>query len=201
VAGLPAHCPHCGHTFISTDLSGIDARIIINSVAVECPRCGKSADVLDGQYDFVGNAINVSGAPKKTIEILTALQTALRAAQAGEREQEILAKIGKASPELAVEAQDAVRKGGIYLLILLLLALLHGCTQNIHESVDWNELVDQAHTYITGSDPYPIERTHTEAQESDDKSPKMSRQLRRQQERQSRKQQKQVARQPSRKDG
>ena len=161
-------------------------------VAVTCPRCGKSADVLDAQYDFVGNAINVSGASKKTIEIFTALQTWLRAAQGGEQEQEILAEIEKASPELAFKAQDAVRKGGISLLILLLLTLLHGCTQNIHETVDWNELVDQAHSYITGSDPYPIVRNHTEAQESDDKSPKMTRQQRRKQERQSRKQGRQV---------
>jgi hypothetical protein len=203
-----AHCPHCGHIFVTNVISGRRARISVHSVGTPCPRpgCGKIANLLDADYDydFLGNA-KMSSASPETIKVMKALQAALQAAVraegSGDSEDKIIEDLQIDSPEFAVAARGVVRRCGIGTLILALLFLLNSCSKNLTATLNWNELVDQLHVYTTGSEPYPIVQNHTEAQENNDSSAQMSRQQRRRQERQSRKQQKQGARQPSRKDG
>jgi hypothetical protein len=194
-----AHCPNCGHTFVTNVISGRGGRISVRSVGTPCPRCGEIANLLDADYDydFLGNA-KMSSASPETVQIMgtlqAALQAALRAERSGSGEDKIIEDLHAASPEFAEAARGIVNKGGIGPLILLLFLLLTSCSKNSSATLNWNELLDQFHVYATGSTPYPIAENHTEAQENNDTAPRMSRQQRRQQERQSRKTQKQGAR-------
>jgi ribosomal protein S27AE len=185
---LPAHCPHCGAFFLSPIAGMPGASVTIHAVGTSCPRCGKSADVLDGTFDFLANAIHVKSAPPKTLGILHALQDVLSQAQKGADEQEIIQALSKESPELAHAASDVIKRGGVSALIALLIYLLASCSANIEQTLDWNELVDQAHVYLIGADPYPLGESRTQDQETREPSQQTSRQQRRHRERQSKKQ-------------
>jgi hypothetical protein len=157
----------------------------LTSAVSQCPNCGRQAAGLDGTYDFVGNAITVLKAPQRTLEILKALQDALRAARAGEPEDKVLAHIAKAAPSLAIAIRQETRKGGRGLLTLLILLLLAHCSSEA--TLDVNQLVDQVHVYMTGAEPYPgIERKETASPSERKAGP--NRQQRRKQEHQSKKQ-------------
>jgi hypothetical protein len=191
MTGLPAHCSHCGSFFISTSFQFENSTdITFEDIGVRCRRCGKEANGIDGTFDFVENAIRVKQAPPKTIEILKALQGAIAAARAGADQEAIVDELQRQSPEFAGLARQAIRKGGLASLIAILLYLLTSCSANVHQTLDWNELVDQAHSYMTGADPYPLQGNHIQDQATDEQTPHISRQQRRQQERQTKKLQK-----------
>lgn len=190
MAGLPAHCDHCGLTFVSNFISVENARdITFQDIAISCPRCGGTAHGVDGRFDFLGEAIKVKSAPPRTLAILEVLQEALRAAQAGEEADRILARMEQAAPEFAPAAHAAVKKGGLVTLIALLVYLLTNCSAHVQQSLDWNQLIDQAHVYLTGSDPYPGLGQKEARSSEPERKRELSRQQRRQQERQAKKQQ------------
>lgn len=154
--GAPAYCSHCGTVFRSRALGFTDSiGMTVSNIQETCPKCGKRADVLDGTFDFVGDAIKVRKAPPQTIEILAALQEALRAAQGGKSTDEVLAPIKKQSPQLATEAESVIKKHGRTALIVVLLTMLAQCS-NLQMTADLNKLIDQMHVYATGKDPYPF---------------------------------------------
>jgi hypothetical protein len=191
MTGLPAHCSHCGLFFISNLFQVENSTdITFKDIGVSCPRCGKMANGIDGTFDFVENAIRVKQAPPKTLEILKALQDAVASAMAGADENTIVEELQRKSPEFAELASLTLQKSGLVSLIFLLVYLLTSCSANIDQTLDWNKLVDQAHVYITGSDPYPLGETRTQGQATDEHPQHMSKQQRRQQERQSKKLQK-----------
>jgi plasmid stabilization system protein ParE len=144
------------------------------------------ARMIDGTFDFIGDAITVRAAPARTIAILTALQGALRAAQGGQKETEVVDELRKASPEFAAVAQTAISKGGLHTLIVLLVLLLANCSMKLDQTLDWNRLIDQAFQYLGGETPAGPERKEA-SQSEPEQPPKLSRQQRRQQERQSKK--------------
>jgi predicted Zn finger-like uncharacterized protein len=147
MTGLPAHCPHCGLFFISTSIRIADnVTVAFSNMLVRCPRCKKDANGLDGTFDFVDNAIRIRQAPPKTIEILKALQDAAAAATAGADQDAIVEELQRKSPEFAEAARQAIHKGGLASLIVLLVYLLTSCSANVRQTLDWNELVDQAHS-------------------------------------------------------
>ncbi len=192
MAGLPCHCPYCGLVFVSDFMSfNNSSNITFHRVGVACPNCGNTAGAIDGTFDFVGNSIRVIDAPPRTIAILSILQTALSESQQGKPEAEVISKIEKASPELALAIQKKVSASGKPILIGLLLTLLAGCSMNT--TLDWNQLVDQVHVYATGSDPYPTGAIQSQSEAT----PKISRQQRRYKERQAKKQQRQTEPRPS----
>jgi hypothetical protein len=115
----------------------------------------------------------------------------MSSAKAGADPETIITEIERNSPELANAARLAVSRGGILSLIALLFSLLVSCSSNISQTLDWNEIVDQAHVYMTGADPYPLQGgTRTQGPAIDEPEQQISRQQRRHQERQSKKQQK-----------
>jgi hypothetical protein len=183
--GVPAHCPQCGFLFFS-NLFGVknSAGITIRNISLSCPRCGHMAQALEGtfDFDFVGNATMIRNASPQTINLLRVLQEALRTAQAGHDESEVVSALEKESPEFAHLLKDSLKIGG---LVSLLLALLFTCSTNVQQSLDWNQLIDQARVYLTGAEPYPgLEKPEIRPPKTSQK-PTLSRQQRRQQERRS----------------
>ncbi|WP_143279127.1 hypothetical protein [Bradyrhizobium sp. C9] len=153
--------------------------------------------MIDGTFDFVSNAIRVKSAPARTLAILSVLQSALRDAEQGKPDAEVLSRIETASPELAGAIQKKVSASAKPILASLLFALLAGCSMNT--TLDWNKLIDQVHVYATGADPYPQTSRPAESQSRPEEKPKMSRQQQRHKERQAKKQRRQSERQSSKK--
>lgn len=163
----------------------------IANVGVICPNCSKMARLIDGNYDFVNYAITVRTADPRDVEILKILQTALRAAMNNDSSGATIAHLAAASPEFAKYAQEAATKFGIPTLILVLYALLYSCSTQAN--LNWNELVDQFHVYLTDAAPYPSEERR-DAQENMPQRPQaLNRHQRRQQEHRAKKQQRQTA--------
>jgi hypothetical protein len=181
MVGIPAHCPHCGRVFVSSAFSfGLAATVVLENNKTNCPFCGKTADIVDGTFNFLGNVVQVTNAPPRTIAIIKVLQAALNAAQQGEPDTKVLDKIKDASPELADQIQKATVASGKPLVGLLLLLLAGNCSIATNTSPDWNQLVDQVRVYATGGDPYPGLGNSAE-------KTKMNRHQRRSQERQTKK--------------
>lgn len=56
---VPVHCPACGLRFSSRMFSFTDpSNVTLSGNRESCPQCGEMADIQDGTYDFVGNAIS-----------------------------------------------------------------------------------------------------------------------------------------------
>jgi hypothetical protein len=120
MAGVPAHCPHCGRVFVSSLINfGPGTTLTLRNVGVSCPFCRQIANAVDGTFDFVGNLIRVQNAPPRSVAILQVLQSALLAAEKGEPEAKVLGTIKEASPELAEQIQKATVASGKPLLGLL----------------------------------------------------------------------------------
>jgi len=189
------HCENCGLVFQSQAFrfeGSIGVTLVGNTES--CPRCGKDARFLDGEFDFLDNAIKVLKAPQRTIDVIEALQQALRAAQAGKTEDEVVAPLEKAAPEIAATSRNIAKKGGLGLLAAILLATLAQCASNTHTTLDINRLFDQVYAAISGK---PLISTPQKLQPnspSEQKEP-LSRQQRRLQERQTKKLQQSNARQ------
>lgn len=199
--GVPARCLQCRHTFVSRAfvIEGI-SNVSLSGNSVNCPRCGGTAKLVEGTFDFVDDTIRAKVATKESLDILATLKLALADAQNGNKTTEqIIGDIKQKSPELAESFQTIVNKdkGGLAALAAAILYLITSCTQNTHATLDTNLAIDQLHTYATGAAPYPFEefrhqeRAHTQSQASDEQrtSTPISRQQKRQQERQSKKRQ------------
>lgn len=151
------------------------------------------AEGIDGTFDFVGNAIRVSNAPPRTIELLSALQGALRKAEQNKPAAEVISEIEQTSPELASAIQKKVSSTGAHILAGLLVTLLAGCSMST--TLDLNVLLDQIHVYATGAEPYAADSVQPRSEETH----RTSRQQRRHIERQAKKQQRQNEQRHSRK--
>jgi hypothetical protein len=156
---IPAYCEHCGYVFdpgaISVQGTG---SVKLIGMTTNCPRCGKAARILDGTFDVVGSNLRVANAPETTRKIFEILGLAIRESVSGKADEEIIKQIEKISPELAKAAREFTFKSGSG-IIMLLLFLLSFCQNNlkidVHQEINWNQLVDQANVYVTGHDPYP----------------------------------------------
>src|SRR4051812_9814724 len=97
--GIPAHCNDCGAFFISPMIGmAAGATVTLSNMGTNCPNCGGSASFLDGTFDFVGNALRISNPSPRALAILSALQEALRAANAGKPVEEAVAPLQNVSP-------------------------------------------------------------------------------------------------------
>ncbi|MFB0490172.1 hypothetical protein ABIE45_002758 [Methylobacterium sp. OAE515] len=203
--GLPAQCERCGHIFLS-DVQF--EHITINNARgfiFRCPECGGDAPGLDGSFSFSEDNTTIKYATSDTQTKLKALRQALKAAQENKSIEEVIAPLQEASPQLAELTASAARRGGMATVAALLLYLVASCSQNTKGTMNWNQLVDQGHVYMTNAAPYPGLGTASEPQstgtveEGQQSRPEErsgpSRQQRRQQERQAKKQQQRIGRQ------
>jgi hypothetical protein len=94
---------------------GFASTVVLKNNRTNCPFCGQTAHLIDGTFDFMGNAVLVRDAPPQTIAILEILQAALTSAHKGEPNAKVLDKIKGASPELAREIHQATASSGMNL--------------------------------------------------------------------------------------
>ncbi len=192
----PARCRACGSVFYSgfaADLGGCGS-ITLKGCKTNCPSCGGTADIIDGTFDFVGNAIRLQNPSSELIAVLTALQSALRAAQNGDIEA-TEAALREAPSNVAEAAILLIQRYGLRPFTFMLMFLLTSCSTEA--TLDVNKIVDQFHVYITGAQPYPFEtkdtndatKTHIDAPKNDAPTGSISRQQQRQLNRQSQKRQ------------
>src|SRR5687768_10859455 len=76
---FPAFCPACGFIFQSRLLSigGNVTGLSLEGNKETCPRCGEWADVLEGEFNVVGDTIEVLDASDLNRERLARLQAIL----------------------------------------------------------------------------------------------------------------------------
>jgi len=95
---LKCFCDACGLSFVNSSLiggDGITGTVKLRGNAVQCPRCGRMARVLDGTYNFVGESAKAfRGASYEQLEQLRAVAKAaaegvINAHEAKERAEEI----------------------------------------------------------------------------------------------------------------
>ena len=171
MAGIPAQCTICGLIFVNPQLIdvGENAGITVSGIGTFCPKCGGYAFMAEGLFENAAGIMRVSNAPPRTIAIVKALQTALKASIAGAGDDEVLADLASISPEIE-NAIRHVRTGRDVALSVVLFAMLTTCVSNTKVSVnlDVNQLVDQFYSSVSSSGqletPYKIMRHQEPAQ-------------------------------------
>ena len=123
----PAHCQSCDAFFFSTMMRFENARgISFTNTRVQCPKCGAMAQILDGTYDFVDNAIHLLAGPATTAATLRQIAALLEAARTrGDTREELrstLATHGDAIGSLG----DLLPSGRaeLYAFVAMVLALI-----------------------------------------------------------------------------
>lgn len=99
---IPALCSHCGLLFAKTNFIAGTATVTFVGGHVRCPNCRAWADILDGTYQLMGDAVRVLAATKPTAEILRKLADSLNEARKRKASpEEIFATIKEHVPELS----------------------------------------------------------------------------------------------------
>jgi hypothetical protein len=99
---FPAFCRNCGLIFPSSLTGTGAARLDLEHVITDCPRCGAVADLPDGTFDVVGDTIHVLSGSQLTRERMFRLAQILDAARAREMsEDEAVEAIADVAPPLA----------------------------------------------------------------------------------------------------
>jgi hypothetical protein len=98
---VPASCSRCGLVFGATNIWGGGGTVRFIGCTTNCPRCGFQADILDGVYKSLGDAVQVLSMPQRSAATLRALADTLKNAKLqNSSAEEIKAAIIKQSPEL-----------------------------------------------------------------------------------------------------
>jgi hypothetical protein len=184
---FPIICPRCKLVFPFFGLRG--TALTVTGLKIGCPRCFYPVELPDATYTGADDGrITITDYSPRDREVVEVLRQLLRSAHGDGDEEAVIRGLESIDPALGTIARRAKARGGIFLLISILVYLLHSCS--LSSTVDINKLIDQA-TQILAQNPdaeaSPTDGTHTQAQENDDKEPRQSRQQRRQQERQSKK--------------
>ena len=196
MAELPTYCPHCGLVF-SSGWEMRNTSVTFHGPKMICPRCKHPADIIEATYTAADDgSITITGYSPQNREIIELLQRALRSVQAGD-EKSVIRELENSNPSLGALARTAKNRGGLLLLMCIILFLVRSCS--VSATIDINEIITQAYDIINaqplpGTQPSPDaqnpsvdQESHIQAQDNGDKEPQQSRQQRRQQERQSKK--------------
>ena len=200
MAGPPARClnPQCGYVFELTNMfggSGAISNIYMQGNSTRCPRCGSSASMADGVYEYSGSFLKLKHGPPLTRAMIDDLAAIARAAKEKTIDaEEFLAEIADVSPELAAKLRE--RGLSYFVIVLVLIWLIKSVSLNI--TVDVNQLIDQARGAATENcTPSVLDLPLPSPEPGSNESPHptlaiqmeapMSRQVRRQQERKAKK--------------
>ena len=126
MASVPAICDSCGTAFPSGIVAEDSYNISFSGVrAGPCPKCGSSGHVPDGLYNFIGSAIAVISASKRTKTELTRLELLVEKARSEENPEPLVTDIQNEFPEFAsVLSVLPHNRTELYGFLGLLLALL-----------------------------------------------------------------------------
>jgi len=151
LSGPICHCPHCDAVFVSRFFAITNStNVTIENCQEPCERCGCPASVLDGTFDFAGDAISIVKAPGFTVEMLSRFAALSQAAisekiSPSEFKAES-ARLGKPYEALADQANSKGRSGLVVLGVILV--LLQQCSLNVE--LDINDLYDQVERSLSG---------------------------------------------------
>lgn len=120
-------CPK-GHVFESRAIRIENSRnVTLRGNRESCPACGASAEIMDGEFDFLEGTIRVLSTPGLTLDRLRALRTLVEQTPP----EKVLDAIREASPELASSIArllptDPGKLTNWILVVLAVLTLLIG---------------------------------------------------------------------------
>jgi len=150
-------CESCTFRFVSRSFHFQNTRVRIFDVTENCPVCNGAAHAIDGEYDFVGEALAAFRPLNR--QKRTRLQRVLERARQPEADQSELEKaVSEISPEIGALIKRAKKGQYSYLVVMIfLLLLLQRCsggsiiTINRPEiNIIWQEAVSQAETIEAG---------------------------------------------------
>ena len=136
---FPAFCPKCGLIFQSRliAIEGNVQGLTLQGNRETCPRCGAWAELPDGTFDVIGDAIRVLSASDLTRERLLRLQAILQAANEGRiSEEEAEEAVAAESPEIATLLQRLRPKMGRALILFVSSAISILAAQALAEHRD-----------------------------------------------------------------
>ncbi|HEY4422693.1 MAG TPA: hypothetical protein VGN10_00720 [Pyrinomonadaceae bacterium] len=123
---LPALCRSCGLFFAATNLFGGTGTIQFKNVRTNCPNCNGIADILDGTYQLMGDAVRILSSTYVPPVRLRALADALtKAKQESAGPEEVKETIKEHAPELK-RLSDLIpqKRSELYALIAVLVAFI-----------------------------------------------------------------------------
>ena len=98
---IAAICDSCGLAFATPNLIGGNMQATFENCGINCPRCGKTASIIDGVHKALGNTVRILVSSERSKSQLEALRHALKnAAQLRASREEILDTIKAHAPEL-----------------------------------------------------------------------------------------------------
>lgn len=125
--GIPAHCETCGAIFAFAGIVGLreGAQVTFSNVGTNCPKCGGTANILDGTFEKTRDALRLLSGPQFTKDVLRAFGSLIEQATRKEITTEELQKQAtEADAALgAVVAEALHSKFGLAALVILLLFL------------------------------------------------------------------------------
>ena len=96
---LPVFCKHCGKVNAVESLfeiaEGVSVTINMVGSKITCPNCGKLASIIDGNYEFIGNAIRIITTSEANVSQLRKLISILEKANKERTTPEEISKIVK----------------------------------------------------------------------------------------------------------
>ncbi|MEK7310025.1 MAG: SEC-C metal-binding domain-containing protein [Planctomycetota bacterium] len=128
MAKIPAICDSCGTFFVLNNIIGGNAgSVTFTNCRSTCPKCGESAHILDGTYQFIDDTIKFLKAPEHTILELQRLSQILQGAmKKGATTEEINNQVRNELPKLsAVSKFLPNNKSELCAYIMILIAVIN----------------------------------------------------------------------------
>lgn len=150
MAGLPAHCPQCGLTFISNAISvGPNATVTMINNRTNCPNCGGMANFLDGVFTSTGDILKVVRGPMFTKQVMARFAELMERAAQEKTEFEIVkSEADSIDPRLGAAIEKL--RGKPHWFVTFVFLMLFTALKNSHfdikhtGNVDYNQLFYQA---------------------------------------------------------
>ena len=195
---IPLLCPRCALVFESP--FGVRGTILtlVGKAKIVCPRCFYPVEMPEATYTGTDDGrITITDYAPQEREIVEILQRLMRSLQGDGDEESVIRELEHSNPSLGALARTAKNRGGLLLLMCIILFLVRNCS--VSATIDINAFITQAYDIINaqplpGTQPSPDaqnpsvdQESHIQAQDNNDREPRQSRQQRRRQERQSKK--------------
>ena len=150
---VPAICTSCGAFFpspIGIAPGSTNVTLAFNVVTQGCPHCGGTGRVLDGTFDFVGDAIRLVSGPGHTVRDLERLEAILRDAQERQApiediQQEVSAQVPrvKAIANLLPKTRPEAYAFYIPLLVLIIQLAVGAFQKGETPKIEVNQVINQ----------------------------------------------------------
>jgi hypothetical protein len=130
---VPAYCLKCEFAFKSDAISISNAtNITLTGNTVNCPKCGGTANIVDGNFNENGSGLEIISAPQVTYDVFAALSLIAQRLSNGEiKEDEAVAEAKALSPSFSKLFDRYFDKGiSILVLIIAIITVMQSCTNS-----------------------------------------------------------------------